>query len=501
MRDSAYEGLPFKLRRQLHGAVAAHLEAELDFPEEAAGTLSLHYFEAGKYRPAWRYATAAAKRAEAIYANFEAAGFYSRALEAGRQLNDIAPSELAAAHLAMGDSWYRASEFRKAAETYTATRQLVASDQLADADILIKLSRVEEKLGNYAEALRWTDQARTILQGLQGPEAARQSARLDAWYATVLQYAGRTTEALDWAERAVTEAEAANDPEALGEACWVMGWVCGDLRKEGAQSSMQRSLEAFQRTGNVVRQAGVLGSLGVVCQWEGLWDEATSYYERGRVANLKVGNTVGAALQRINTAEILVDRGEWAEAEALLLETLPLWKASQYRYHLALCLSLLARVSLRLDRTDEALSRLEEAKANYLHVGADEEIPAVEARIAECRVVMGQLDIALELVRGLLGRASDSNGVARVAPLLERIQGHALLAQGDLWGARDALDASLAVARERHDLFEATLTMLSLIELDRLEGVEPPFEMVSESRSRLASLKVRAVPPVPAPPQ
>ena len=43
--------------------------------------------------------------------------------------------------------------------------------------------------------------------------------------------------------------------------------------------------------------------------------------------------------------------------------------------------------------------------------------------------------------------------------------------------------------------------MLSLIELDRLEGVEPPLEMLNESRSLLASLKVRAVPPVPRPAQ
>jgi hypothetical protein len=101
----------------------------------------------------------------------------------------------------------------------------------------------------------------------------------------------------------------------------------------------------------------------------------------------------------------------------------------------------------------------------------------------------------------MLGRASESNGVARVVPLLERVQAHALLQQGDLWGARDALEASLAAARERRDLFEVTLTLLSLIELDRLEGVEPPLEMVNESRSLLSSLKVRAVPPVPLPAQ
>src|SRR5207249_2616145 len=43
MRDAAYEGLPYKLRRRLHGTVAARMEEEMDQPEEAAGILSLHY--------------------------------------------------------------------------------------------------------------------------------------------------------------------------------------------------------------------------------------------------------------------------------------------------------------------------------------------------------------------------------------------------------------------------------------------------------------------------
>jgi tetratricopeptide (TPR) repeat protein len=317
----------------------------------------------------------------------------------------------------------------------------------------------------------------------------------------LLQFEGRTTEALEWAERAVAEAEAADDKDSLAEAYFVIGWAYGELGREGAQEMMERSLQAFEQVENIVRQAGVLLSLGVICQWEGRWDEALSFYERGREANMKIGSVVGAALSRINIAEILTDRGEWAEAEALLLETLPLWKASQYRYYLAACLSLLGRVSLCLGRLDEALARLEEAKANFLHVGADEEVPAIDARIAECKVARDQLDDALAQVGEMLARAGESNAVGRVAPLLQRLQGHALMKQSDLWGARDALEASLAAAREKHNLFEETLTMLSLIELDRLEGVEPPIDMQNESRSRLASLKVRAVPPVPVPAQ
>ncbi len=46
LRDAAYEGLPYKLRRRLHGAVArADWSRKPTMPEEAAGILSLHYLD------------------------------------------------------------------------------------------------------------------------------------------------------------------------------------------------------------------------------------------------------------------------------------------------------------------------------------------------------------------------------------------------------------------------------------------------------------------------
>lgn len=500
LRDAAYEGLPYKDRRRLHASVAAHLEEEMDYPEEAAAILSLHYLAAGEYEPTWRYARIAAQRAEAAYAHVEAAGMYARALEAGKQLPSLNVHDLASVHRALGDVWYRASDYRKAAESYSAAQALVADAPIKQAALMLKLSYVEEKLGKYAEAFAYTERARALLQGLDGPDVAHMLGESSSWCAMLLQFEGRSTEALEWAEIAVKEAEAANDQDSLAEAYFVIGWAYGELGKEGAQQMMERSLRAFEAAGNLARQAGVLLSLGVVCQWEGRWDEALSLYERGRDANQKVGSAVGAALSRINMAEILTDRGEWTEAEALLLETLPLWKASQYRYYLAACLSVLGRVSLCLGRMDEAMTRLEEAKANFLHVGAEEEVPAVDARIAETKAASGRLDEALAQINGMMSRTEESNAVSKVASLLHRTQGHALIKQGDLWGARDALEASLAAARDKRNLFEETLTMLSLIELDRLEAVEPPIDMQNESRSRLAALKVRAVPPVRTPP-
>ena len=84
MRDSAYEGLSFRLRRELHAKAADVIAAAAGDDREAnAELLSLHYLHAERYREAWTYARAAADAAAAICASVEAAALYQRALEAG----------------------------------------------------------------------------------------------------------------------------------------------------------------------------------------------------------------------------------------------------------------------------------------------------------------------------------------------------------------------------------------------------------------------------------
>ncbi len=55
LRDAAYEGLPFRLRRSLHAVVGERLEAEPGGADDHAESLSLHTFLAGSYDKAWRY--------------------------------------------------------------------------------------------------------------------------------------------------------------------------------------------------------------------------------------------------------------------------------------------------------------------------------------------------------------------------------------------------------------------------------------------------------------
>ena len=144
------------------------------------------------------------------------------------------------------------------------------------------------------------------------------------------------------------------------------------------------------------------------------------------------------------------------------------------------------------------LARFDEARTLLQHVGADDEVLDIDARIAECRLLKGEHDSALGLADEILARTDALDAIAKLAPLLQRVRGYAMLLQGDPFGAREAFEASLEAARSGNNLFEVALALTALADFDRFEGIEPPQELVDESRAIVARLKVRALPPQPA---
>jgi len=455
----------------------------------------LHFAEAEDHEPAWRYARAAARAAQDVYAYAEAAELYTRALESARKLVSIPPREIARAQESLGDAWNRASEFAKATDAYMAALKRIEGDALATSELLLKRSRLEEKLGKYAQALRWAARARKSIAAEQGEAAARQHARSTAWYATVLQAEGRNEAAIRAAQQAIAEAEAVDDPDALGAGCFVAGWAYAALGRDEWEPLVQRSLEAYQRSGDRVKQAVILANVGVVCQGEGRWDEAMDYYERGREACITIGDTVNAAVASMNLAEIMIDRGDLAAAETTLRDTLPLWRSSRYRYFQGACQSLLGRAALRAARGTDAKSRFEEAKANFAHVGAEQDAMVMDAAIAEASLYLGDAKAALAAADALL--AQGGAGINGVTPQLRRVRGEAFIGLGDLAAARSALETSVASARKRNDRFAITLALAALVRLDRL-STGSPGEHSAECDALTKSLGIRALPPAPS---
>jgi tetratricopeptide (TPR) repeat protein len=480
VREAAYDGLPFRTRRALHQAVGERLEREVQDADEVAGLLSLHFMLAGSYAKAWPYARTAARQAQERFANEEAAQLYQRAIDAGRRLSHVDPVDLAQVYASMSEALLKAGQIRKAATANTSARRLASSEPLTLAHLLFERSRIEERLGRYSQSLGWSTRARHILEDLDGHDAATELAQLTTWHAMVLQAEGRSRAAIRWAERAIEQAESIGDRKALGLAYSVLDWAKSTLGESTGGIYWRRSLEIAEETADLERQAHVLNSLGYSAFYEGRWGEAMDFYERARALFGKIGDPVTSEAVAGNVAEILVERGRYDDAEDILRDSLRVWRASEYRYFLAGCLSDLGRLLARTRRFDEALAMLAEALMLFTDVGAEEEIVDVVARTAECRVLMGEGEMGLTLADEARERMRDTEAAAMATPRLERIRGNALMQAGRWNEAGAVFAASLEAARAQGVEHEVAQTLHATIRLAEALGIPAPVDAVAE---------------------
>ena len=491
VRDAAYTGLPFRTRRQLHARVAARFEAEFN-PEETGGLLSLHYFLSGTHDKAWTYARLAAKRAGEQFANTESAQLYQRAVDAGKQLADLDPRELGVAYESLGIAWMRSSEYLRASAAFAAAARLLKSDRIGRARVTLRRAYIEENLGAYSKALRWTAIGLAALEGVESYEARSQRARLLQFRSTLLLAQGNARRAVGWAEAAAEEARVAEDEDALAQAFDSLDWANMSLGRPTGEH-WRRALAIYEKTGDVNGESGILLNLGAGLFYDGRWEEALDSFERARQGRLAVGDPVMATLAADNAAEILCERGQFEDAEAILRDSVRVWRASANLYMLGNCLEYLARVTARTGRVEDALGLLAEARQAFVDVGARDDVLRTDAREAECRLLLGDADRALEVVTEALERASAGEDSGMMIPMLTRSEGYALAQRGALADARRAFEKSLEVARSRRDDYEEAITLIALGRLARLEGVDDPVEW-HVADDVLQRLEVRAVP-------
>ncbi|HJS26949.1 MAG TPA: adenylate/guanylate cyclase domain-containing protein, partial [Actinomycetota bacterium] len=327
MRDAAYEGLPYRRRRELHARVGnAILATSGGDHADHAELLSLHFFLAGEDDRAQWYSEVAANRAEAAFANVEASRFFRRAIDAGRRVGCM-PAEIARLTERLGDTLERAGLYEDAAKAYADSRRSDGADAIAESRLMLKQAKLSDKAGKPTSSLRWLTRALRLVEAESAGAAAEQRARLSAQYSSVRAGQGRGKDAIRWAERAITEAEEVGELDALANAHYMIGWTRVNQGELGQSDHFERALEIFEELGDVLRQSDVLNYYGAMAYWEGRWSDAVDLYERGRERAERAGDAVGAAIASVNIAEVLSDQGRLDEAETPARDALRVFRA------------------------------------------------------------------------------------------------------------------------------------------------------------------------------
>ena len=453
IRDTAYEGLSFARRGELHARVGEAYERRLG--EDAADLLSLHFSLGGVHERAWRYSRLAGDRAKAKYANVDAAGLYRRSLAAAADVPGLDPAEVGAVWEALAEVLQLAGRLAEAAVALARARRL--APPISRAPLALREGRLREELGLYSDAIHWYGRGFAALELIPDPgRRAHWRLELEVAYTQARFRQGRYEDVIRLCDRIVEKANELGELGSLAHAYYLLHVVHTLQGNDERAAFRGLALPIYEELGDLLGQANVLNNLGLEAYYEGRWDDAAELWERSRALRERMGDVNNVAVQRNNIGEILSDQGRLDEAVAVFEEALATGQETGAGLLVAMVTGNLGRAAARARRFDDA----ERLLGGALEALRDMQSPfAAEmlARRAELLVLRGgapaeALAAADEALAGVENPALEA--------MLHRLRGYALLQADEDGGA--AFEESLRVAREAKADYEAALTLAAL---------------------------------------
>jgi len=309
-------------RIELHRAFAAALEgraAEGPAGAQLAAGIAHHYAAAGDQRAALGASVRAAAAAESLHAFGEAALLFERALELWDRVPDAEAvagmDQVALLHRA-GDAFIASGDRSRPTPMLRAALEMV--DEQAEprraAALLERLAMAHWRAGRPREGL---DTAERALALVEHGEPTPERATIYAWWAKTRMLQGRYRDATAFARKAIEAAEATGNQAALAGALNGMGT---SLSAQGAveegTAALRRAIEIARDQNRPRELESAQVNLADALHLAGRDREALAAARAARQDSPGRGNH-GVWLD-VTIAEMLVEIGEWDEAERLL---------------------------------------------------------------------------------------------------------------------------------------------------------------------------------------
>jgi tetratricopeptide (TPR) repeat protein len=456
IRDAAYEGLSYRRRRELHGKVAEVLERRQGAEPEL---LSLHFHRAERAAETWRYSLEAGRRAQAKWANPEAARFYERALEWAKDVPELEPAAISEVWESLAECLILIGRYDRTAEALEAARELVPKNSVKQIQLIAKEGLLREEMGRYEEAIRWYNRGlRTVSHLPDGAEHDKLKLELSMYHAHARYREGDFQDCLRRCDDVLKLALALDDRAHLADVYLLLHIVHTQIGSPDRFAFRGLALPIYEELGNLKRQATVLNTLGIEAYYEGDWPKALDVYERSRGLFERIGDVPNVAIEQNNIAEILSDQGHLEEAMRLLQEVRATSDAAGHRVLSILTRLNLGRVAARAGRFAEANELLTEARDGFREIRAASYEQEAHARMAEAAVLAGNHERALAEIE-FAELAGEANAPPQLQASLDRIHGYAYLQMHRPDEAARGFDRSLHAAREIGALYEIALTL------------------------------------------
>lgn len=473
VRLTAYEGLPYRRRTELHARAALILETALGRRRaQQAALLSLHCVRGEIYDSAWRYSRMAGDQARARYAPAEAAECYRRALTAAGHLLHLPQDDLVDVYTSLAETCMDLGEMAQAEQALRAARARAKGDPVRLARLHLATAAHRQHLGRHTEALRWVGKGRAVLRTFDDDTSRALRAQLCERGAGIRYDQGAYRAGMVWARRAADEAKQAGDLVTEARACGMHAVNAAAAGLPWDEESVRAALDMFASVGDHKGRVRLSNALGMCSYFEGKWDAAVRHYAVAEQAARQIGRDFDAAGVAANRAEVLVQQGKVDEADAAITEAIRVLVALEARSLLSFAVTIAGRVALARGDYDEATSKLAEARALCVEMGEREDVTFADALAAECLLRTGKPRAALDRIDSAFAEVSEADEAPAAEPLLLRVQGEAWSALRRPEQASQLLQAALASARARHSPYDIEATLAALLRHDNAAGPE-----------------------------
>ncbi|MBN2390227.1 MAG: AAA family ATPase, partial [Anaerolineae bacterium] len=329
IREVAYRGLPFRIRRLIHQRLADHLNVNREAVTSNWLTLlAFHAFEGQSWELAVSANLELGQRALDNYLTDQAVQAFERVLEAISAGQLALPEAHIEAHHLLGESQAILGQYESALAHLEQARQLLPAVPKNENDIE-KLAHLEyhtaavlETQGHYTEAFDAVERG----LGLPGIEQQLEGARLYLMGAGLHHRQGRMDLEQIWGERSVALAEKQTGTEARkveARGLYLLAFLASmQGEPEKALSLGQQSLEIYQKLQDLLGEVNARTNLLLINLALSDWDKAVEHGELGLRLAQRIHHTEGEARIAANLGEVYRCQGRIAQARQSYSHTL-----------------------------------------------------------------------------------------------------------------------------------------------------------------------------------
>jgi class 3 adenylate cyclase/tetratricopeptide (TPR) repeat protein len=498
IQETVYQSLLVRRREYLHHKIAVSIETLYkDRLDEHLDELAFHFAESKDWERALPYAIRAGKHAAERFANEQALRHYQRAAEMLARTNPTTDQKIET-YTGLGAVQTLTGDYAGAVTSYLIALEVVRSAGRSierirqSAEIMRAIGRLGERRGDYAEALRWLENAYQEIQA-DPDERSAERARIYNDMGWVHYRRGEFDAAYEWRMRALQILEGSEHYNELASA--YNGLVALFGRKgdwERANAYAEKGLRLRERVGDLQGISQSYTSMAV-SEWEqGAWQRAREHLERSLDIKQKIGDIEGIARLDSNLSELYRGMGEYERARELAEQALQRAEKIKNNNLINLALINLAHVHLLQGQLDAAQMHLQRCLTLATEMGSKERIAEARWLLAHVQLERGDWSAARATAESALALATEI-GRRLIEGQVLRVLSQVAQRQNDLAAARALAEQSVAVLSASKNQFEWAKSQQHLASVYRDSGeVARARDLLEQARRTFAQLGARA---------